>query len=122
MGADPVQVPLSEMTLKDRSLESIFNSAGQMSLKSRQEEMQKKMARRKVMEQMDDKYRRKPRGCRRIGGNVMKRNCDHSARCKGVVSPRCSTGRLPSLLPKENKEDARDEKARRSLLMPWTLW
>ena len=28
-GADPVQVLLSEMTLKDRSLESIFNSAGQ---------------------------------------------------------------------------------------------
>ena len=28
-GSDPVQVLLSEMTLKDRSLESIFNSAGQ---------------------------------------------------------------------------------------------
>ena len=28
-GADQVQVLLSEMTLKDRSLESIFNSAGQ---------------------------------------------------------------------------------------------
>lgn len=27
-GADQVQVLLSEMTLKDRSLESIFNSAG----------------------------------------------------------------------------------------------
>ena len=28
-GADPVQILLSEMTLKDRSLESIFDSAGQ---------------------------------------------------------------------------------------------
>lgn len=28
-GAEPVQILLSEMTLQDRSLESIFNSAGQ---------------------------------------------------------------------------------------------
>ena len=28
-GAEPVQMLLSEMTLQDRSLESIFNSAGQ---------------------------------------------------------------------------------------------